>query len=303
MGPILIEPLTSEVRLPNLQFNSQLHNEETLTAQEDGDAGPIEPFLKWPGGKRALLPGLSDLLPKSFGRYFEPFLGGGALYFHLRPKRALLADKNIELIGCYTVLRDHPDELIRRLRRLRNDADTYYRVRRSLPRSEVSKAARFMYLANLSFNGIYRVNFEGHFNVPYGHRAGRPVFDADRLRRSSRTLQGVKLVPDDFEVAVRTARATDLVYLDPPYTVAHSNNGFIRYNAKLFSWDDQQRLARVASDLAARGCHVIVSNASHPPIRALYPGFSVYELERRSNISARAASRTQISEYVFATAR
>ena len=274
-----------------------------MSAQEEGDTRPIEPFLKWPGGKRALLPRLSDLLPTSFGQYFEPFLGGGALYFHLRPKRALLADKNSELISCYTVLRDHPEELIRRLRTLRNDANTYYRVRKSAPRSEVSKAARFIYLANLSFNGIYRVNFDGHFNVPYGHRPNRPVCDADRLRRASRILQEVKLVPDDFEVAVRAAKATDLVYLDPPYTVAHSNNGFIRYNAKLFSWDDQKRLARVAADLAARGCHVIVTNASHPPIKALYPGFSVHELERRSTISARPTGRTEISEYVFTTIR
>jgi DNA adenine methylase len=263
------------------------------------DARPIDPFLKWPGGKRALLTSLGALLPNSFGRYFEPFLGGAALYFHVRPKRALLADKNIELIGCYTVLRDRPEELIGRLRRLRNDADSYYRVRKSVPRSEVGKAARFIYLANLSFNGIYRVNFEGQFNVPYGHRPSRVVCDAERLRQASGALQGVKLVAGDFETAVRTAKANDLVYLDPPYTVAHSNNGFIRYNARLFSWNDQERLARVASDLVARGCHVIVSNASHAPIKALYPRFSVHELERRSSISALPTGRTVTSEYVF----
>lgn len=263
----------------------------------------LSPLLKWPGGKRALLPHLLPLLPPSFGRYYEPFLGGGALFFSARPYPATLSDTNEELVTCYRMIRDDPEHVLRLLGRHDNTKTKYLKVRASRPRTDSGRAARLIYLTTLAFNGIYRVNMQGEFNVPYGWKKHLEVAPRDRIVEVSAALRGRSLQCLDFEQAVLGAKAGDLVYLDPPYTVAHGNNGFLKYNAKIFSWEDQTRLARVASELSARGCHVILTNACHPSIQELYRGFSHLEVRRQSRIAASASHRGMVSELILTNLR
>jgi DNA adenine methylase len=249
------------------------------------------------------VPNLLELIPQTFGRYFEPFFGAGALFFALQPRRALLSDANSELMMCYRQLRDNHEHVSRILRSLPQDDASYYRIRSSVPQSEPRRAARLIYLTSLSFNGIYRVNLAGKFNVPYSKRECPRLTSRDLLAEYGRALATCQILSSDFEDAVQTAKAGDLVYLDPPYTVAHSNNGFVKYNDKIFSWRDQERLARVARGLDERGCHVIVSNAGHSSIRKLYSGFSAVKVPRISVIAANAQNRRQIKEYLFTNGR
>ena len=193
------------------------------------------PLLKWPGGKRELLPHTTRLLPLNSRRYFEPFVGGGAVFFATRPRDAFLSDTDSELINCYIQVRDRPELVIARLASLRNTEEDYYKVRRSIPRTDVGRAARTIYLATLAFNGIHRKNTEGQFNVPYGYKWHLRPCDRPRIRAASHALQRTQLRCGDFEIAVEDAGKRDVVYLDPPYTVAHGNNGFLKYNAKIFS--------------------------------------------------------------------
>ena len=257
------------------------------------------PLLKWPGGKRNLLHLILPLVPSRFNRYFEPFLGGGALFFALQPGNACLSDKNAELIDAYSQVRDRPEEVIRELRKLRNSETEYYRIRSSRPTKDAARAARLIYLITLAFNGIYRVNLQGEFNVPYGYKTHLDPCDEKRIGEASDLLKGAIVRDQDFERALRPAGPGDLVYLDPPYTVAHGNNGFVKYNAKIFSWEDQIRLARIARELANKGCTVIVSNADHISIRRLYDGFTAATVERNSVIAASSDFRARITECVF----
>lgn len=257
------------------------------------------PLIKWAGGKRRLLAEIRQFSPGKFNTYFEPFFGSGALFFSLLPTDAQLSDANRDLIEMYIEVRDNVEGVINALRRLRNSEEDYYRVRSAAPRTQAGRAARLIYLCTLSFNGIYRQNLNGEFNVPYGYKTHLRHFDIDRLRETSTQLQGREILYEDFERAVKCARRRDFIYFDPPYTVAHGNNGFVKYNAKIFSWDDQKRLARTALRLRSLGCHVIVSNADHPSIRELYPEFDVHVIERFSVMSASNEFRRPVRECLF----
>jgi DNA adenine methylase len=263
--------------------------------------GQLRPLFRWPGGKRWLIPSLLGLLPDFTGRYFEPFLGGAALFLGLQPADAFLTDSNPDLVNCYRAIRDTPGEVAACLQRLPLDEQSYYAVRSSVPSDPAARAARFIYLTSLAFNGIYRVNRNGEFNVPYGGRQYPWLRDPALLDPYTAALQRAELAPADFEEAVRSAGAGDLVYFDPPYTVAHSNNGFQRYNNRIFQWRDQVRLARVATTLAQTGCHVLISNAHHESIASLYPGFNRVEVSRSSTMAADAAKRNKTSEYILAS--
>jgi len=258
-----------------------------------------EPLLKWAGGKRRLLRDILPFAPKTFGRYYEPFVGGGAVFFSIQPKSATLSDTNSELIGAYLQVRDNLDAVLRCLRRLPNSEEDYYRIRKSSPSSDAGKAARLIYLCKLSFNGIYRQNLSGKFNVPYGQKHHIDPCNETLLRRISSLLRGTKIISADFEAAVAHAKAGDFVYFDPPYTVAHGNNGFLKYNAKIFSWKDQERLATVARSLRAKGCSVLVSNADHSSIHKLYPDFKVHIVERHSVMAASRQYRRPVTELLF----
>jgi len=237
--------------------------------------------------------------PERPKQYFEPFLGGAAVFLSLCPKRAVLSDTNSELVNLYLQVRDYPKELIRILRNYKNNERYYYAIRESTPRARLKKAARLIYLMRLSFNGIHRVNLAGEFNVPYGHRGHLTPCDEESLIRVSNALQSATILEHDFEVATQSAKRGAVVYFDPPYTVAHENNGFVKYNERIFSWEDQLRLAKHARQLVQRGCHVVVSNADHASVRKLYKDFRMTRVTRFSRVAASIEHRRMISELIF----
>jgi DNA adenine methylase len=257
------------------------------------------PLFKWPGGKRWLAPLISNLYWHRERKLIEPFAGGAAVFFALEPSNAILGDMNPEVINCYRWVRDDVESLVRRLSEMKNSSDDYYRIRAWIPTSAFDRAVRFLYLTRLSFNGIYRENRQGVFNVPYGGKSHLDVVQRDALFRSSEILQGADLISGDFEVTAQHASPGDLVYFDPPYTSAHNSNGFVKYNARIFSWSDQKRLAKVASELLDKGCLVIASNADHVSITELYPEFEVHQLSRFSVIGSKSHYRKEITESLF----
>lgn len=272
----------------------------------DEERDSLQPFLKWPGGKRWFVAQHVDLLPRKYGRYIEPFLGSGSVFFHLRPKRATLSDSNAELIAAFRAIKADWKGVARLLgRHQRNhDARHYYRVRGSSPRSAASIAARLVYLNRTCFNGIYRVNRDGEFNVPIGNRDSVQR-DADRFDAISKALRRARLVTADFATTISEARQGDLLFADPPYTVRHNHNAFIKYNEQLFSWQDQVRLADALAEARDRGVHVVCTNANHRSVRALYRerGFKLKTVWRSSNVSADASCRKQFDELVILSHR
>jgi len=257
------------------------------------------PFLKWTGGKRWLSSEINDILLASRKRYYEPFLGGGAVFFSLRAWPATLSDINGDLITTYVQVRDNVDAVISRLQRLEIDRATFSRLRAMRPRSPVTQAVRMLYLNRTAFNGMYRVNSRGEFNVPFGCKEGTILCDEQLLRAASRALQNRTLVETDFEKVIDSAGAGDLVYADPPYTTCHDNNGFRRYNESLFLWADQERLAKACKRAVRRGASVVVSNAAHREIALLYSAFTVRRVFRYTSISASAEGRGIVSEVVY----
>jgi DNA adenine methylase len=258
------------------------------------------PLLKWAGGKRWLAPRLIEIISgATFSRYFEPFCGGAALFFQLAPRRAVLSDLNPELINCYKQIKQHPNAVIAALRTFKNSEDGYYLVRKMKPRLDSRRAARILYLTTLAFNGIYRVNLRGKFNVPYGYKTHLGICDEDRIHTASTLLHHAKLLVADFEDVAAEATSNDVIYFDPPYTVAHGNNGFLKYNESILQWEDQLRLACVAVSAAERGCKVIVSNADHPSVRKLYSDFTMERVWRASVMAASTSHRRCVTECVF----
>lgn len=259
----------------------------------------IEPVFKWPGGKRALVKAISGHCPTEYKRLVEPFCGGAALFFHLQPDSCVLADANGELINAYQQLRDNVETLIEQLGKLQNAADIYYCVRANKPKSPLDRAVRFFYLTRLAFNGIYRENLRGVFNVPYGWKTALSVCNPEHLRVASAKLQDVQIHVQDFRVTMSSIEEGDLVYVDPPYTVAHNNNGFIKYNRNLFAWADQIALAESCRAAVRRGATVVVSNADHDQLHRLYEDFESHQLVRYSSISGLPKGRGAVSEALF----
>jgi len=263
----------------------------------------LDPLFPWPGGKRWLVPKLIELVPERLGTYYEPFFGAGALFFALRPAVAVVSDQNGELMDCYRAVKNDHRQVARHLRSFPQDNEGYYRIRASSPTAAAERAARLIYLTTLAFNGIYRVNRRGEFNVPYGRREYQNLGLKPSLTEHAAALASAEIESDDFETAVASAKGGDVVYLDPPYTVAHSNNGFVRYNEHIFSWRDQQRLAAVAVDLDRRGCIVIMSNVTHESITSLYRSFRAIAVSRQSRVAADPTHRRSADEVVFTNVR
>jgi len=272
----------------------------------DEDGQRARPFLKWAGGKSQLLEQYRKLLPRRFERYHEPFVGGAAVFFSLRasiptPFEAVLSDFNEELINCYAVVRDAVDPLIEALRKHSYDQEHYYAVRELDPAdlTRVDRAARTIFLNRAGFNGLYRVNSGGRFNVPFGRYANPKICDADNLRACSAALRDVDLVTRDFGISLEGAEPGDFVYLDPPYTPLSSTANFTAYNAGGFGWKEQERLAGLFRDLAARRVKVMLSNSDVPEIRGLYEGFSIVEVQASRSINCKAGGRGKVGEVVI----
>jgi DNA adenine methylase len=260
-----------------------------------------DPFLKWAGGKRWLASSVEREYTRSGGRYVEPFVGGGAVFFRIEPDSAVLSDANAELVRAYRTIKANPEPVIDRLKDLEMSREVYEDLRRAVPRTDLEATVRFIFLNRGGFNGLYRVNRRGEFNVPFGCKSGTVSVDGPALREAYRVLQAARIEHGDFRAVLATCGANDFVYLDPPYTVRHNNNGFNRYNQSLFSWADQRELATCASNLVEAGATVVVSNADHPSVRALYPAdaFIIRRVRRTSRMAASALHRGPTTELLI----
>lgn len=261
----------------------------------------MKPFIKWAGGKRWLLNDPSFGLPNFPGRYIEPFLGGGAIFFHLAPSQAILSDVNERLIATYRSIRDEWRLVQASLLEFqdRHSKEFYYAERAQQHSAPHLQAAQFLYLNRTCFNGLYRENLKGQFNVPIGTKT-QVVLPDDDFEKASQLLAQADLRSGDFESVVAEAREGDLVFLDPPYTTAHNCNGFVKYNQKIFTWDDQKRLMDAVSGAKRRGAKVVLTNADHASIHDLYVNLGVPRVVSRASVMAGSAnSRRGTTEALF----
>ncbi|PNC05833.1 DNA adenine methylase [Akkermansia muciniphila] len=260
-----------------------------------------KPFLRWAGGKSWIVKYLRPLLSEcSFVNYHEPFLGGGSVFFSLTHHgRIFLSDSNRELIETYLSIRDNVDEIISLLRKYPNEKDFYYNLRDSSPPSLVEKSARFIYLNQTSFNGIYRVNLKGKYNVPYGYR-NKIVLNENVLRKASAKLQGAELMCCDFESTLSRIEKGDLIFIDPPYTISHNNNGFIKYNQKIFSLEDQYRLSNLIDKIKLKKAFYVLTNAAHSKISEIFnKGDLLIQVNRANLLGGKNAQRGHVDEFLF----
>lgn len=257
------------------------------------------PFLRWAGGKRWLARTLRQALPRTFGTYYEPFLGSGAVFFTVSPLHAHLSDSNRRLIEAYRVVRDSPDRLASVLEGFSYTKAEYYDVRSCRPTTPLERASQLLYLNRTCWNGLYRVDRRGRFNVPYGRRGIFREADRQKLFQASQALKGQTLRSEDFESALREVKAHDLVFLDPPYTVTHGNGGFLLYNERIFSWSDQERLSHAIRAIAGKGARFVLTNANHESVLELYQGFKIQALPRSSILAANPERRRVVTELLI----
>lgn len=264
------------------------------------------PWLKYAGGKTALLPEILPRLPAKIRTYYEPFVGAGAVFFALsaekRFERAVIGDSNVELMLTYATLGTNPSSVIANLRKhvlLHNEA-YYYEVRSSRPKTDAARAARFIYLNRTCFNGLYRVNRKGEFNVPFGSYKNPTICDEELLRSVATTLGRTTMASTDFEKTVADARRGDAVYFDCPYWPVSNSANFTGYTVGGFTSDDQTRLRDTALRLKQRGVHVLLSNADVPPVRELYSnGFVLHEVSSPRRINSKAKLRGNVGELLI----
>ncbi|MHA1223735.1 MAG: DNA adenine methylase [Candidatus Heimdallarchaeaceae archaeon] len=266
----------------------------------------LKPILKWAGGKRGLIEKYKPFFPKKFNKYYEPFFGGGAIFFYLFTqgfiKEAKLSDINQELINVYIVTRDKVEELIDELKsgKYINEKEVFYRIRAEEPSDAVTRAARLIYLNRTCYNGLYRVNKQGKFNVPFGrYPKNVRIFDEENLRNVSESLKNVELASEDFEEAVKNAQEGDFVYFDPPYVPLTTTADFTDYTSEGFGLKEQERLAKVFKELDERGCLVMESNSSAPIIWKLYTGFIIDAVHAKRFISSDPNGRGGVKETVI----
>lgn len=254
-----------------------------------------QPILKWPGGKRQLLPVLLKHTPTDFKVFYEPFVGAGALLFSLSPPRAVVGDLNEELVNVYHVVKSQVEALIQDLARHHNDEAYYYTVRAQDPATldPVQRASRFIYLNKTCYNGLYRENRQGQFNVPFGKYKNPRIVDADNLRAVSAYLNSatVCIYCQDYRQTVALAGPKDFVYFDPPYYPIKSNASFTQYVKHNFTTEDHEQLAETFRLLDRRGCYVLLSNSNTPFVRDLYYGFEIITVEACRFINCQGSRR------------
>ena len=277
---------------------------------------PVGAFLKWAGGKARLASTIARHVTRELTettRYHEPFLGGGAVFFALREEglidAATLSDGNEALVETYLAVRDDVEKVARYLgdharaynaQEGASRAEYYYEVRdQRQPRSQAGKAARLIFLNKTCYNGLYRVNSKGDFNVPHGRHENPRVLDRIGLRQASTALERAKIEATDFEKACAKAQPGDFVYLDPPYQPLSATSAFTKYTSRDFGFADQKRLRDAFDDLTARGVPALLSNSDHPDIRALYQGYWVEEVSMGRSINSDAEGRTAIRELLI----
>lgn len=257
-------------------------------------ASVAKPILKWAGGKTQMLGELMPRVPKTYGRYIEPFFGGGALFFSLKPENAIIADSNPELINMYLQVAHHVDDVIECLQKYENTSEMFYEVRsldwQTLPKAEA--AARTIYLNKTCFNGLYRVNRSGQFNTPFGKYKNPKICDIDALRLASEALRKADILCGDYILVLEHyAQPGDFVFLDPPYLPISENSDFKRYTKEQFYEDDHVELAKMIGTLHERGCYVILTNSNHPLVHQLYEQYKIEVIQTKRHISCHGDTR------------
>lgn len=251
-----------------------------------------KPFIKWAGGKQALAPTLTQYFPKYFNRYYEPFIGGGSIFFTLQPSNAVISDYNDWLIDTYTAIRDNWEVVAGLLDGMPNTKDDFLKIRSIAPEtlSGNEKAAQFIYLNKTCFRGLFRVNRKGQFNVPYGDY-DRRYYNPDNLESVALSLEDVVIRNGDFETCLHDIRSGDFVYFDPPYYKLGGHSEFNRYTKLQFKENDQLRLAALCRELDDKGVYWALSNSNTPFIRKLYSGYNIYEIDARREINLSSKNR------------
>lgn len=260
----------------------------------------VQSFLRWPGSKKWLVRKRSILEHIEFDRYVEPFLGGGAVFFSTPKPDSVIGDRNNYLINCFKWMKRAPLKLNREFeeRFSQHSTEFYYAVRERLQSNGLSGAADFLYLNRTCFNGVFRVNSRGKFNVPVGTKVSN-FFTVEDFQFWGRALKNAQISCSDFEVLIDQSGEGDLLFVDPPYTVAHNKNGFIEYNEKIFSWADQERLHTALKKATSRGAKFIMTNADHTSLRDLYgDNYSIETVIRSSGIAGKVEARKPISELI-----
>ena len=257
-------------------------------------AVPAKPILKWAGGKTQMLGDLLPKVPSSYGKYIEPFFGGGAMFFALQPEQAVIADSNPELINLYRQVANHVDDVICQLKKYENTQEMFYAVRGQdwtmLPEAEA--AARTIFLNKTCFNGLYRVNKKGQFNVPFGKYKNPKICDEDGLKAASAALKKAEIVCGDYLLVLEHyAQPGDFVFLDPPYLPISEYSDFKRYTKEQFYEEDHVELAKMVKTLHERGCHVILTNSNHPLVHELYAPFTIDVIQTKRHISCNGSTR------------
>lgn len=264
------------------------------------------PFLKWAGGKTRLISQYKDYFPQHYQTYYEPFLGGGAVFFHLQPSHAVLTDINADLVITYRCVRDNLEELITLLQahQQRHNSEYYYDVRNYHNGTDLTKAARFIYLNKTCFNGLYRVNSQGKFNVPVGKYKNPGICQEEVLRVASLALQKVEIKQANFAEVLNYATGTnDFVYFDPPYYPLNKTSNFTAYSNFCFDENQQIKLRDIFIELAHKGVKVMLSNSDCPLIRDLYSDFNVHTISAARSINSNAQKRGKITEVLVTSYR
>jgi len=269
----------------------------------------LKPILKWAGGKRQILPYLLQYIPKNFNNYYEPFAGGLALLIELynqgRIKKAIISDTNKDLINLYEIIKERPNELISAIKEIyfKNNKDDYYQARKLFnslePHKNVSRAALLLYLNRHGYNGLYRVNSKGKFNVPFGRYNNPSLPDEEDIIKFHEMLKSCEILNLDFEDVVRSAQRSDFVYFDPPYMPLNETSYFTDYTSGGFSKQDQKRLASVFKKLSNKGVFIMQSNSNNEFIRQLYAEYNIVEIEARRNINSNASKRGSVKELII----
>lgn len=285
-------------------MNASLTMNTSLTQERN-----LKPFTKWVGGKRQLLPELQKFKPKNYNTYFEPFVGGGALLFSLHPQNAVINDFNSSLMNVYRVIKENPEELLKILEKYaENNSKEYYLKIRSADRdgriekmNNVEKAARLLYMLKVDFNGLYRVNKKGQFNVPYGKNKNPKIADRENIMAVSGYFNScnIDFLSGDFEDAVHGVQENDFVYFDPPYIPLSSTSNFTSYTEDGFSFDDQKRLRDTFFRLSSIGAYVMLSNSDTPLTRELYAGANIHEVTASRTINSNAKKRGKVGELII----
>ena len=266
----------------------------TRTIMKKKEPTSIKPLLKWAGGKTQLLNNILPKIPASYGKYIEPFLGGGALFFSVKPKESIISDNNPELINMYRQVASNVEEVIACLNKYINTEDMFYAVREQewARLSPAEAAARMIFLNKTCFNGLYRVNKNGQFNVPYGRYKNPKICDADALRANAEILERATILCGDYiSILERYAQPGDFIFLDPPYLPVSKYSDYKRYTKEQFYEEDHVGLANVAARLHEKSCHIVLTNSNHPLVRELFGAFSIDVIQTKRHISCNGNRR------------